>query len=149
MTLQLASLQRSSSTKRSAIRSDSYARLLDQVAKVEASLTRTRKQLLEALELEMESLTHLRCELLRAKTEETSGLPEERGAVSLTVIEGSEKMLTDPPMNMVNFPLSRLKEAQVDKLMHEAHVHPVLERASVEDLSNALAAAFNYSPEKV
>jgi hypothetical protein len=145
MTLQSASIQK----KRSSKSNDAYALLLDQIAKVEASLSRMRQQMLAALEQEMETLTSLRCELLEAKIEEATRLEDQRNQLHVPEFQNSSQMLTETSLNILKFSASQFSEIRPGKHMDEASLHPVLERASVQDLSDALAAAFQQSPEKV
>jgi len=58
-------------------------------------------------------------------------------------------MLSETSLNILKFSSSQFSEIRPGKHMDEASLHPVLERASVQDLSDALAAAFQQSSEKV
>jgi hypothetical protein len=87
--------------------------------------------------------------LLEAKIEEATRLEDQRNQLHVPEFQNSSQMLTETSLNILKFSASQFSEIRPGKHMDEASLHPVLERASVQDLSDALAAAFQQSPEKV
>ena len=102
------------------------ARVLDRLARLEASLIGTRLEIDRALDMELEELRALRKELLAAQDEQCTGSGET--AMAGKIVEFVASTAGSPATSSTGV-------AQVE-------LAPLLEGASLDDLSDALAAVF-------
>ena len=125
------SLSPNAVTRRDGVAPSLVARLLDRISRLEASLNGTRLEINHVLDGELEELRAIRKELLAARGEQSWSSKQTGSA------EGSSLG------KIVEFPPTSLSDASASTSgFTQAELSPMLEVASIEDLSVALAAVF-------
>ena len=140
-----AHLPKPSLGKRSSATGHPSSRTLDHISKLEASLAETRQRIVVALDREMEGLRSLRNELLNS-TEATPEPFHEIEAVKPSLFDHVTNPAAVPVLNIIEFTAPKRGTADTSPVS-EADLNPMLECASVDDLSEALAAAFQQSTD--
>lgn len=116
-------------SRREGVNPSLVSRMLDRISRLESSLAGTRLEINHLLDGELEELRAIRKELLASRDDKgwTSNQPVQSG----------------PNGKIVEFPPSVAQAATgASTELAQAELTPLLEVASIEDLSDALAAVF-------